>query len=76
MEEQLAARKESEEELRIAKERLSPTTIHIPDGEDDIEQLLQASSEEVNLVDTQLNAETGDFNPTPRESVASQSSQP
>ena len=36
----------------MAKERLSSTTIHIPFGEDDIEQLLRASSEEVNLVDT------------------------
>ena len=67
LEEQLAARKESEEELRLAKERLSSATIRIPDGEDDIEQLLQASTEEVNLIDSQLNAEAGDFNPTPRE---------
>ena len=75
LEEQLAARKESEEESEIVKERISSTTIHIPDGEDDIEQLFRASSEEVNLVDLQLNAEAGDFNPTSRESVAFQSSQ-
>ena len=68
LEEQLAAQKESEEELGIAKERLSSRTIHILDGEDDIEQLLQASSEEVNLVDPLPNAETGDFDVTPRES--------
>ena len=36
MEEQLAAQKESEEELRIAKERLASQTIDIPDGDDDI----------------------------------------
>ena len=50
LEEQLAARKGSEEELGSAKERLSSTTIHIPDGEDDIEQVFRASSEEVKLV--------------------------
>ena len=37
LEEQLAAQKEGEEELRIAKERLASHTIDIPDGEDDIE---------------------------------------
>ena len=67
LEKRLAAQKESEEELRIAKERLSSKTIHIPDGEDDIEQLFQASSEEVNLVDMPPKVEAVDFNPTPRE---------
>ena len=57
------------------KARLASQTIDIPDGEDDIEQLFHASSEQVKLVDPPLNAETGDFDATPRESVASQSSQ-
>ena len=34
-------------------------TIDIPDGEDDIEQLIHASSEQANLVDPILNAEHG-----------------
>ena len=51
LEEQLVAQKESEEELGIAKERISSRTIDIPDGDDDIEQVVQSSSEEVNFID-------------------------
>ena len=70
--EQFAAQKECDEELIISNERLASQTIDIPDGEDDIEQLLQASSAQVNFVDSPLNAEAIDFDQTPIESVASQ----
>ena len=59
----VSSTKESEEELRIAKKRLSPRTINIPNEQDDIEQLLQASSEEVNLIDMFQNAGAPDFDP-------------
>ena len=75
LDEHIAAQKESDEELRIAKERLASQTIDIPDGEDDIEHFLRASSAQVNLVEPPLNAEARGFDQTLRESVASKGSQ-
>ena len=78
LEEQLAKQKQSDEELIIAKERLSSQTIdldQITDGDDEVEQILKALSEQVNLLDPLLTAQAHDFGPTSKESMASQGSQ-
>ena len=77
-EEQFAMQKQCDEEFIIVKERLSSQTIdvdQISDGEDEVKQLLKATSEQANLVDPLLNAEPEDFGPTPKESMASPGSQ-
>ena len=54
LEKQLAKQQQSEEELRIAKERLSSQTIDVdklPEGNEEIEQLFNAAQEQVILLD-------------------------
>ena len=60
LEEQLAAQKESEEELRIAKERFSSRTIDIPDGDDDIGLTCRNIGRRSGLTNTQTKAENLD----------------
>ena len=63
-------KQQSQEEVRIAQERFLSQTINV-EGDEEIEQVINASSEAANLLEPLMQ---GDWNATPREAAASQSS--
>ena len=78
LEEQLAKQQQSDEELRIAKERLSPQTIDVDqilDNEEDVEQFFDAAQHQVSLVDGFTGVPAQAFGPTQDGLAASQDSQ-
>ena len=70
LEHELLQKQHCQEELWIAQERLFSQTIDA-EGDEEIEQIINASSEAANLLEPPLQ---GDWNATPREAAASQSS--